>query len=185
MLERYKKNKKIIDRLLIGLAITIIVAVALELAIFKNIYSQKTAIDRVFILTLIVYFIDLHFFIDVKQIYNFIYKKRYIIALIILLLIVILGYSGSSINMYSQYIPSTEEENGVVLGKSREIRSDEWAVNTPISFSQNMYERNKLPYFGSIVRGTRNRYVYIRNFCTSRRCSNACKTIYDRISIGE
>ena len=152
--ELLKKNKRLIYQLLIGLAISIMIAVALELAIFKNLYHQTTAIDRTLIVTAIIYFIGLHVILDIKSMYHFIEKKRYIIALVLLLFLVLLGYSGSSINMYDIYVPSQEKVNTEVLGKTRPIRSDEWAVNTPLVFSQNMDEKNNLPYFSSIVRGT-------------------------------
>ena len=56
--------------------------------------------------------------------------------------------------MYKMYIPSSEAENTEILGESKGIRSDEWAVNTPLSFSQNMDDEKTLPYTSSIVRGT-------------------------------
>ena len=149
-----ENNKKIISKLIASLAICIILSVILEITIFSKMYVSM-AVDRAFIVTCALFFISMHFIIPLKKLYNFIYEKRYIIAIVTLLLVVLLGYSGSSINMYNQYIPSDGKENTEVLGRSRGIRSDEWAVNTPLSFSQNMYENGeKLPYNSSIIRAT-------------------------------
>lgn len=149
----FKNNKKILYKLGIALVLSIVIAVALEIAIFRNMYVSM-AIDRTFIVTCVLFFVSMHFIIPLKDMYEFIYKKRFIIAICLLLLVVVLGYSGSSINMYDIYVPSDGTENTEVLGKSRGIRSDEWAVNTPLVFSQNMDEDKTLPYTSSIVRGT-------------------------------
>lgn len=151
--EFIKENKKILYKVGIALIISIVVAIALEISIFRNL-SKSMAIDRTFIVTCALFFVAIHFIIPLKKSYNFIYKKRYIIALIVLIALVLLGYSGSSINMYKMYIPSSEAENTEILGESKGIRSDEWAVNTPLSFSQNMDDEKTLPYTSSIVRGT-------------------------------
>ncbi len=149
-----KDNKKIVNKLILALFVCIIIAVVLEMAYFRTRYNAM-AVDRTFIVTGALFFVSMHFIIPLKQMYEFIYKKRYIIAVILLLVLVLLGYSGSSINMYDVYVPSTENVNTEVIGKSRGIRSDEWAVNTPLSFSQNMYNNGEnLPYHSSIVRGT-------------------------------
>ena len=147
------ENKKLIFKLGIAFILCIAVSIALEIAIFKNMYQNMT-FDRCLIISCVLYFISIHFIIPLKKLYDFIYRKRYIIAVILLLAIVILGYSGSSINMYDIYIASDGSDNTEVLGKSRSIRSDEWAVNTPLSFSQNMDNDKILPYNSSIVRGT-------------------------------
>ena len=149
----FKNNKKILYKLGIALVLSIVIAVALEIAIFRNMYVSM-AIDRTFIVTCVLFFVSMHFIIPLKDMYEFIYKKRFIIAICLLLLVVVLGYSGSSINMYDIYVPSDGTENTEVLGKSRGIRSDEWAVNTPLVFLQNMDEDKTLPYTSSIVRGT-------------------------------
>lgn len=147
------ENKKMLYKLGIAVILSIVISVGLEIGIFRNIY-QSMAVDRTFIIFSILMFVAIHFIIPLKKLYDFIYKKRYIIAVIILLILVLLGYSGSSINVYDVYIPSDGTENTEILGKSREIRSDEWAVNTPLSFSQNMDNDKILPYTSSIVRGT-------------------------------
>lgn len=82
---------------------------------------------------------------------NFLYKYRFIIALIIFVLCVFFEISGSSIGMWTQHINSNVTDDGVLFGVSRGIRSDEWCVLTPMMFSQSFDGFN---YFSNIIRGT-------------------------------
>ena len=70
-----KNNKKILYKLGIALVLSIVIAVALEIAIFRNMYVSM-AIDRTFIVTCVLFFVSMHFIIPLKDMYEFIYKKR-------------------------------------------------------------------------------------------------------------
>lgn len=71
----------------------------------------------------------------IKNYYNVvvsnIYKYRYIIAGC---LFVVFEITGSSVGMWCNYLGDVDEE--VLFGVSRAIRSDEWAVSTPMLYSQ-------------------------------------------------
>ena len=60
--------------------------------------------DRAVIITGVLFFLLLHFIIPLKKMYNFICDKRYWIALVFMIYVMIFEYSGSSIGMYSQVI---------------------------------------------------------------------------------
>ena len=62
------------------------------------------------------------------------YKWRYLTGAVFIAAMVILKISGSSIHCWSDVIQS--DVNGVLLGKARAIRTDEWAVNTSFAFAQ-------------------------------------------------
>lgn len=66
---------------------------------------------------------------------DFIYNKRYYIALCILILCVIFQISGSSIGCWENVL-GYNTDRGVLAGISRPIRSDEWAVFTPMALGQ-------------------------------------------------
>lgn len=89
---------------------------------------------------------------------EWIYKWRYAAALFILVVCVLFEMSGSSIGSWSVFLdgtydrPSTEM-TGDVLGKFRTIRSDEWAVNSPMAFSQYYNQTGQFPYFSDTIRG--------------------------------
>lgn len=81
-----------------------------------------------------------------------IYKYRYYIALTVFALCVLLQINGSSIGEWGSFINSNISlDEGVVFGKSRAIRTDEWAVLTPMMFSQ---KYDGFSYFSTLLRAT-------------------------------
>lgn len=87
-----------------------------------------------------------------KQWLEKIYKHRYLTGFFVLIICVIFEISGSSIGMWGNYLGGNSQE-GVLLGESRGIRSDEWVVNTPMAFSQKYNENGEYPYFSDTIRG--------------------------------
>lgn len=77
-----------------------------------------------------------------------IYRYRWYIGIILIILCVIFEIHGSSIGMYSDILHTPNID---LFGHNRPIRSDEWLVNTPFAFSQYY---NHFCYFSNIVRGT-------------------------------
>lgn len=93
--------------------------------------------DLLLIFSLINIFITLHFILNIKKMYDFIYRKRYLIGILLFIFIVVFKYNGSSIEIWNGAIqPEYQLKNNIVLGKVRSIRSDEWLVGTPISLTQ-------------------------------------------------
>lgn len=86
-----------------------------------------------------------------KEWFEKLYKHRFITAFFVFVLCVIFEISGSSIGMWNTYLNNGEKNDGVLIGESKAIRSDEWAVNTPMTFSQQF---NNFGYFSNIIRGT-------------------------------
>ena len=81
---------------------------------------------------------------------EWLFKYRYYIAIVIFLLCILFEVSGSSIGIWKEFGMSDVENTGVILGTSRKIRSDEWAVLTPMTFSQKF---DGFKYFSDIIRG--------------------------------
>ena len=79
---------------------------------------------------------------------DFLYRWRYVIAAVIVLLLVIFNINGSSLHLWANYTQS--DANGILFGIARPIRSDEWALNTPFAFSQ---AEEGFPYFSQVIRG--------------------------------
>lgn len=120
-------------------------------------FSDLVHIDRIdalriLLLWILFMFIFLHFIFEIKAIYSSIYKYRYWIGLGIIIFCVIFKISGSSINIWTNYIGGTGEN---ILGKSRPIRSDEWNVNTSMAFSQFFNKTGQFPYFATTFRATK------------------------------
>lgn len=88
-----------------------------------------------------------------KKIGDLIYKYRILIALLLLFILVIGKFNGSSIGLWKKEVePNTNFSNSTIIGKNRDIRSDEWLVNTPFAISQ---KYNEFKYFSNLPRGTK------------------------------
>ena len=77
-------------------------------------------------------------------------RFRFPAAMAVLAVAVVFELNGSSIGVWNRYVPN---ERGVapVLGVPRPIRSDEWAVFTPMTLAQSSAKR-AWPYFNDIPR---------------------------------
>ena len=82
---------------------------------------------------------------------DLIIKYRYLIGLAIVLIAVIFDLNGSSISLFNTYLGTSD--TGLILGKARSIRSDEWAIFTPFAIAQGSGDK---PYqwVNSVIRGT-------------------------------
>ena len=78
-------------------------------------------------------FILLNIFIDIKYLYSQIFKYRYLLAAVVLVLLVLAKINFSSIGIFNYYVqPSSGSDfTTPIFGTPRAIRSDEWAVSTP------------------------------------------------------
>lgn len=85
----------------------------------------------------------------IDKVGNWLYKYRYYIAVIIFIVCILFEISGSSIGVWKDFGMTDVEDDGVIFGTSRSIRSDEWAVLTPMIFSQQFDGFN---YFSNLLR---------------------------------
>lgn len=67
---------------------------------------------------------------------DFVYKYRYYLAIILLIICVVFELNGSSIGCWNQFLNTGVEKTNEIFGKSRRVRADEWATFTPMMFSQ-------------------------------------------------
>lgn len=97
-------------------------------------------------------FVLSHFFFNISTLYNWLYKKRYFIGFGIILFAIVFELNNSSIGLWN--LLSTDFSNNqsdTIFGKARDIRSDEYAVYTPMLFSQ----EPDYGYFNNYLRGTK------------------------------
>ena len=147
--------KKLIKILI--LILIFILSIPITLRIQFNTFSLSNInninIFLVLLVLLLLLFIISHFLFKIKDIYDFIYKKRYILSLILLIILVLGKFNGSSIGLWSNEVePNIEYSNSTIIGTNREVRSDEWLVNTPFAISQ---KYNDYKYFSNLPRGTK------------------------------
>lgn len=86
-----------------------------------------------------------------KNILDFLYKYRFIIAIVLIVIAVLLKLHGSSISLWKTIFSVEIEDNSLLIGNPRFIRSDEWAVTTPFIISQSY---NNYSIISNILRGT-------------------------------
>ena len=91
------------------------------------------------------------------KVLDFIYKYRFIIAIIFLLVGVIFSLHGSSISLWNTVYNTGITDSSILFGSWRTIRSDEWAVTTPLIFSQ---FHNKFNFYTNIIRGISGTEVF-------------------------
>ncbi len=165
--ENFKKIK-----LILAILITFIVSILFEMFCYPKIieFVAKPIDDithtydyeiveiskqRILIFWLAFYFIALHFILKLKEMYEFIYKHRYIIAGAFLCFVMIFKLHGSSMVWYTNHLQNTEESKAQeLIGMSRFIRSDEYSTQTMYILSQTVGE-NKFEYFNDKLRGTK------------------------------
>ncbi len=80
------------------------------------------------------------------------FRYRYLIAAVLFCLSIIFELSGSSVGIWAEYLGV--EDQGLIAGISRPIRSDEWAVSTPLMISQYKDYPEAFSYYSNLVRGT-------------------------------
>ena len=65
-------------------------------------------------------------------------KLRYLIGVLVIVVIVTFNLNGSSLGVWDKYVSQRDDgkKTDVIFGQNREVRSDEWLVQTPFYLSQ-------------------------------------------------
>lgn len=88
-----------------------------------------------------------------RKILDFLYDKRYRIALILFILCLVFKLNGSSIGLWNGFMNlGHEPDENVIFGVSRGVRADEYAVLTPMFAAQ---VQNGFQYFNDALRATK------------------------------
>lgn len=113
------------------------------------------SINRAYILFFILFYIGLHFVFPIKKMYTWIFEKRWLLGILLLVFLTVNRYHGDSIEVYYETIqPGEGSPSSVpIFGETRDIRSDEFIVSTPAilasTYGDNAYEK-----YNDILRGT-------------------------------
>lgn len=120
-----------------------IISVCIPLLVEKFYYfNQEFKVKRAILIFFGVFLLGMHLFFlsneKYKKILDQIFRKRYIIGFVLFIGLVINGFHGSSLSTYNIVIQGNNEvEDGYpIVGTSRNIRSDEWAVSSMFILSQ-------------------------------------------------
>lgn len=117
-----------------------------------NSYDSKT---RMLIMAMVFGFIGLHFVFKLNDMYEFIYKQRYKLAVAFLVFVMVFKLSGSSIVNFNDQFQTKSDDNRFhpLLGFARMVRTDEWATSTLYMLSQGV-GNDRYQYFDDELRGT-------------------------------
>ena len=102
-------------------------------------YASRKNILYIFIFANIIYI--MYKMLKLKQIkISSLFKYRYFFAVFVFLICVMFEVHGSSISSWTNFLDNDDVTSKIIFGKNRDIRTDEWAVSTPMGFSQ--YKNN-------------------------------------------
>lgn len=145
---RSSTKEKIRDSLINRYTFSLVIAILpplLEIFVFKNNRIQFNYVslyrfiyEYTFLFLLWIYELWLKKSNVAKIVINFIINKRFLMAFICFILLVLLKVNFSSIGNWDNY--TNQNTNNTLLGTPRAIRSDEWLVSTPFYLSQSYSE---------------------------------------------
>lgn len=145
----FKKENYIKTKLVIVAILAIFASIVFEYKFYTiyidNAYDSKT---RMLIMAMIFGFIGLHFVFKLNDLYEFIYRQRYKLAIGFLIFVMLFKLSGSSIVNFNDQLQTESDDNRFhpLLGFARMVRTDEWATSTMYILSQGVRERS-IPIF--------------------------------------
>jgi len=100
-------------------------------------------------------FVLFHFIAKIPDFYNFMFKYRYVLAVTVFFVLVIGQIHFSSVAMFDYHIQPGygSEFIAPIFGSANPIRSDEWAVSTPIQLAA-QFDPEPFGRYNYITRGT-------------------------------
>ena len=113
-------------------------------------WSWSVCLLRSFVLFFPLFLLSLHIVLPAGLVWSFVDRNRFALAAAILLFSVVLELNGSSIGIWNRYVPNSRAEPPL-FGVERAIRSDEYAVFTPMTLAQS-FAKPAWPYFNDIPR---------------------------------
>ena len=117
----------------------ILISFIFPLLVEKFYYVDESfSIIRYVIFTLILLFLSFNLIFNIKKMWDFIYRKRYLIGIFLFVVVVLGGFHGSSISIFNDIIEpgSNVSSSETIIGRTREIRSDEWDISSLMVLSQ-------------------------------------------------
>ena len=115
-------------------------------------YLRRAGVSKkVWLLTVLLFVMFIMYEHYGTRLTEFLYTWRFAIAAGMFVLCVACELNGSSIGAWQAYLGGTD--TGTLLGAARPIRSDEWAVSTPMLLSQYRNAGGAFPYYSDTVRG--------------------------------
>lgn len=118
----------------------------------KNL-KTLTMFNRAYILFLGFVFCGLHLIIPIKKMYNWMFDRRWLIGMAVLVFMTVNKYHGVSIGFYNNVIQPEQgsELAAPIIGRTRAIRSDEFVVGFSSTLASS-YGENAFGKYNTIMR---------------------------------
>lgn len=155
-----KKIKKVSHNKIVKIICLLVLPIIIELFMFGKIHIDKAFCIRIIFVygiysLIIIYKILEKYSNCLKKMLDYIIKKRYIIALITLIIMIMGKINFSSIDQWRVFLGETQQKSNLI-GVSRAIRSDEWLVQTPMMLTQSMSKSGYNIHNENIGQGSTN-----------------------------
>lgn len=113
-----------------------------------------TTFNRAYIVFFVLIYIGLHWIFSIKKMYSWMFDKRWILGIALLIFLTANGYHGDSLGYYANAIQPGQgsELSTPILGETRAIRSDEFVATTP-SILASLYGDSPFGKYNYIMRG--------------------------------
>lgn len=137
--------KKGLDKKYILLSVFLILcSVLIPLFLEKFYFLDKFNFVRLLIIIIVLLFLSLHYIFGYRRLWDYTFRYRYLIGVLLFTFLVAFGINGSSVSIYNGAIQGDVilEDGNPIFGAARTIRGDEWAVSTPIMLSQDLEINN-------------------------------------------
>ena len=116
--------------------------------------AQHTRLILVFVAFLVLVAVVAFFYFQHRKAVNkFVFKHRYLFALGVLTVCVLLDLNGSSIGEWAGALPQGSN-SGLIFGKPRGCRTDEFALFTGMTFAQFYDPQGQWPFLGQVMGAT-------------------------------
>jgi hypothetical protein len=131
--------------------VSLLTEATFSLSLFRGLAGQ-----RVELLAPVFLFASLHLIVDVRRLYDCIFRYRWLIAAFVFVFLVLNRFNLSSIGMYNYFVQPGAGNAYIepVFGVPRFIRGDEWGVSTPWQLSAQYGDA--YGEYNWIIRGTRS-----------------------------
>ena len=131
-----KDKKEYIKKLIISFVLCLLISTTVSFVITSGLLSNHSLSDsitylrkwiffyRAYLLTLALYLISFHFIFPIKKMYEFFWKHRWLIGILLLLFLTLNRFNGDSLSFYNIIVQpdKVSELSSPIFGTYRAIR---------------------------------------------------------------
>lgn len=138
------EKKELIKKIIISFLCAVLGTTITLFAMYKSGNTTNYMVHRVVFLFLAFWFAVLHVTFPLGEMYEFITKHRYKLALIVLIFMTLMQYTNSSNNAYSIFTMEEDKNNSILRSTGVGYLYQDYAVEEPLAASQAHNGYNKI-----------------------------------------